>query len=48
VDSDADRNHPVNFIEDSVITTKIKTRLASEHLASLKHIRIDTDKDGIV
>jgi hyperosmotically inducible protein len=48
VDYDADRNHPTTFVKDSVITTKIKTRLASEHLGSVKHIRIDTDRDGVV
>ena len=47
-DSDADRNQPATFVKDSVITTKFKTKLASEHIGSVKHIRIDTDKDGVV
>ena len=48
IDSDTDRSHPAAFVKDSAITTKIKAKLASEHLGSLAHIRIDTDKDGVV
>jgi hyperosmotically inducible protein len=47
-DSDTDRSKPEHFVKDSVITTKIKTRLAEEHLGSLKHIRVDTDRNGVV
>jgi hyperosmotically inducible periplasmic protein len=47
-DGDADRSHPEAFVKDSVITTKIKTRLASEHLGSFSHIKVDTDKNGVV
>jgi len=47
-DSDADRAHPKNFVQDSVITTKIKTQLAAEHLTSLGNIHVDTDRDGVV
>jgi hyperosmotically inducible periplasmic protein len=47
-DSDTDRSKPTHFVKDSVITTKIKTKLAAEHLGSAKHIRVDTDKDGVV
>ena len=47
-DSDTDRNKPATFIKDSAITTKIKTKLATEHPGSLKHVQVDTDKDGIV
>lgn len=47
-DSDADRSHPMNFVKDSAITTKIKTKLAAEHLKSLKNIRVDTDENGVV
>jgi hyperosmotically inducible protein len=47
-DSDTDRSKPEHFVKDSVITTKIKTQLASEHLGSAKHIRVDTDKNGVV
>jgi hyperosmotically inducible periplasmic protein len=47
-DSDTDRSKPATFVKDSVITTKIKTKLAAEHLGSAKHIRVDTDKNGVV
>ena len=47
-DSDTDRSNPANYVKDSVITTKIKTKLAAEHLGSAKHISVDTDKDGVV
>lgn len=48
-DSDADRSGPVTFVKDSVITTKIKTKLAAKtHLGSLKNIKVDTDKSGVV
>ena len=47
-DSDKDRSHPMTFVKDSVITTKIKAKLAADHPSSLKHIKVDTDKDGIV
>jgi hyperosmotically inducible periplasmic protein len=47
-DSDADRSHPGAFVKDSVITTKIKAKLAEEKMRSLVHIGVDTDKDGVV
>jgi hyperosmotically inducible protein len=47
-DSDTDRNKPGAFVKDSVITTKIKSKLAAEHPASVKNIQVDTDKDGTV
>jgi len=47
-DSDTDRSHPKAFVKDSVITTKIKSKLAAENLDSTMHIRVDTDSDGIV
>jgi hyperosmotically inducible protein len=47
-DSDADRSHPGAFVQDSAITTKIKTKLAADHLTSLGRIHVDTDKDGAV
>lgn len=47
-DSDADRAHPGVFVKDSAITAKIKTKLAAEHITSVGHIHVDTDKDGIV
>jgi hyperosmotically inducible periplasmic protein len=47
-DADTDRSHPQAFVKDSVITTKIKSRLAADHLTSLGHIRVDTDDKGVV
>ena len=47
-DGDADRANPKLFVKDSAITTKIKPKLASEHLGSLKHIQVDTDQNGVV
>jgi hyperosmotically inducible protein len=42
-----DRSHPKAFVKDSVIT-KVKSKLAADHITSLAHIRVDTDKDGVV
>jgi hyperosmotically inducible protein len=47
-DSDSDRSHAKAFVKDSAITTKVKTRLAAEHVTSLGRIHVDTDKDGVV
>jgi hyperosmotically inducible periplasmic protein len=46
--ADTDRSHPAAFVKDSAVTMKIKTKLASEHLASLGRIHVDTDENGIV
>jgi hyperosmotically inducible periplasmic protein len=47
-DADVDRSHPKAFVKDSVITSKIKSKLAAEHITSLGRIRVDTDEDGVV
>jgi len=47
-DSDSDRSHPMTFVKDSVITTKIKAKLADERMGSLAHISVDTDAKGAV
>ena len=47
-DSDSDRSSPKAFVKDSVITTKIKAELAEQKLSSLVHIKVDTDKKGVV
>ena len=44
----ADRAHPMTWVKDSMITTKIKAKLAADHPGSMKNIRVDTDKDGVV
>lgn len=45
---DVDTAHPKTFVRDSVITTKVKAKLASEHLSSLAKVHVDTDANGIV
>ena len=47
-DADVDRSHPKAFVKDSAITTKVKTKLAADHMGSLAKIHVDTDADGIV
>jgi len=47
-DPDADRANPTAFVKDSVITTKIKTKLAADHLTSMGRISVDTDTNGVV
>ncbi len=47
-DSEADNSHPMTFVKDSVITTKIKAKLAEEKMSSLAHIKVDTDQNGAV
>jgi len=47
-DVDADRSHPKAFVKDSAITSKIKSKLAAQHLTSLGRIHVDTDADGVV
>lgn len=46
--SDGDRTHPVVFVKDSVITTKIKAKLADEKISSLAHVKVDTHGKGVV
>lgn len=48
LDGDNDRAHPMEFVTDSAITTKIKAKLATDHITSLGRIHVDTDKDGVV
>jgi hyperosmotically inducible protein len=47
-EGDTDRSHPVAFVKDSVITTKVKAKLAEEKIASLVHVKVDTDAKGAV
>jgi hyperosmotically inducible periplasmic protein len=39
---------PATYVKDSVITTKIKTKLAEEKLSSLTNTTVDTDGKGAV
>ena len=47
-EGDTDRSHPVAFVKDSVITTKVKAKLAEEKMSSLVDIKVDTDAKGAV
>ena len=47
-DGDSDRSHPVTYVKDSVITVKIKARLADEKMKTLTRIKVDTDAKGVV
>jgi hyperosmotically inducible protein len=47
-DADSDRSHPGAFVKDSVITTKVKAKLAAEKMRSLIHVGVDTDSNGMV
>ncbi len=47
-DGDSDRAHPMAFVKDSAITTKVKAKLADDKIGSLLHIQVDTDKNGAV
>ena len=42
----ADSSH--HFVKDSVITTKVKSKLAAKHMATLTNIKVDTDAHGQV
>ena len=43
-----DLKRPLVFIKDSVITAKIKARLATKKLSSLAHVQVETDARGAV
>jgi hyperosmotically inducible protein len=47
-DHESDRTHPITFVKDSVITTKVKANLADEKMSSLMHVSVDTDAKGAV
>jgi hyperosmotically inducible protein len=47
-DPDTDRMQPKTFVKDSVITTKIKAKLAEEKMSSLVHVKVDTHSKGAV
>jgi len=47
-DTDSKRAAAREFVKDSVITTKVKAKLAGEKLSSVAHIRVDTDDKGVV
>jgi hyperosmotically inducible periplasmic protein len=45
---DSDRAHPGAYVKDSVITTKVKSKLAAKHMSTLTNIKVDTDNQGVV
>jgi hyperosmotically inducible periplasmic protein len=36
------------YVADSVITTKVKAKLAAKHVSTLTKIKVDTNRDGVV
>jgi hyperosmotically inducible protein len=44
-DTDA---HPGTYVKDSVITAKVKSKLAAKHVSTLTNIKVDTDAQGVV
>ena len=42
----ADSSH--HYVKDSIITTKVKSKLAAKHLSTLTKIKVDTDANGVV
>lgn len=44
----ADSSDAGVYVKDSVITTKVKTKLAAKHMSTLTKVQVDTDKDGVV
>src|ERR1700690_2416379 len=46
--ADSDTSHPGSYVKDSVITTKVKSKLAAKHMATLTNIKVDTDNQGNV
>ncbi len=37
-----------HYVKDSMITTKVKAKLAAKHLTTLTRINVDTDANGVV
>jgi hyperosmotically inducible protein len=48
--ADADTSQPSAkaYVSDSVITTKVKAKLAEAKLGTLIHVSVDTDNKGVV
>jgi hyperosmotically inducible protein len=45
---DSDASQAKSYVKDSVITTKVKTKLAAKHLSTLTNVKVDTDAHGAV
>jgi hyperosmotically inducible protein len=39
---------PADAVVDSVITVKVKSKLAAKHMSTLTKIKVTTDKNGVV
>ena|ERR1700683_977173 len=37
-----------HYVKDSVITAKVKSKLAAKHVSTLTNIQVDTDAQGVV
>jgi hyperosmotically inducible periplasmic protein len=46
--SQALADEPGANAKDSVITAKVKTKLAAKHMATLTNIKVETDSEGVV
>jgi hyperosmotically inducible protein len=46
--ADADSAAVGSYVKDSVITTKVKAKLAEKHMSTLTKIKVDTDAHGVV
>jgi hyperosmotically inducible protein len=46
--SGSDTSRTGTYVKDSVITTKVKSKLAAKHMSTLTNIKVDTDAQGVV
>jgi hyperosmotically inducible protein len=46
--ADSDTSHPGAYVKDSLITAKVKSKLAAKHMSTLTNIQVDTDNRGVV
>jgi len=37
-----------HYVKDSLITTKVKTKLLAKHMSTLDHVKVDTDEGRVV
>jgi hyperosmotically inducible periplasmic protein len=44
----ADSETAGTYVKDSVITTKVKSKLAAKHMSTLTNVKVDTDANGSV
>jgi hyperosmotically inducible periplasmic protein len=46
--SGSDTSRTGTYVKDSVITTKVKSKLAAKHMSTLTNVKVDTDAQGVV